>query len=366
MTGWGGAGFRIGPPETGRREPFRAPAALGALLSAVACTTMACAAAPPPPPGAPVADRPVTDGPAMDGPVTDGPVAGGDGPAHPVTRVADLVLPFDAYRPTPGQRALMARARAALLARCMHRRGHAVSPPRPDAAAVAAGDPGNSRRYGVADPGRARRRGYHLPPSAPSGTAWDSGLSRSARRDLDGAPGHPGCAERVTTELSGPDPAPAAADPVTGALRESAARATATDWQWLALQDARTVEQAARHPAVVEAAARWSACMERAGHPYPSPEAAIADPRWDLRSDAVTAPERRTATADTACKWSSGLVSAWYAADAAAQRAVIAAEPARFAALRDDLRARLARAADLTADVTGDLTGDLTSAVLER
>ncbi|MFI6787607.1 hypothetical protein ACIBG4_09765 [Nonomuraea sp. NPDC050383] len=329
MTGWGGAGFRIGPPETGRRGPSRAPAALGALLSAVACTTVACAAAPPPPPGVPVVDRPVTDEP-----VRDGPVAGADGPAHPVTRVADLVLPFDAYRPTPGQRALMARTRAALLARCMHRRGHAVSPPRPDAAAVAAADPGNSRRYGVADPGRARRRGYHLPPSGPSGTAWDSGLSRSARRDLDGAPGHPGCAERATALLSGPAPAnPATAD------------AGPADWQWLALQDARTVEQAARHPAVIEAAARWRACMERAGHPYPSPEAAIADPRWDLRSDAVTAPERRTATADTACKWSSGLVSAWYAADAAAQRAVIAAEPARFAALRDDLRARLALAA---------------------
>ncbi|MBN6050823.1 hypothetical protein JYK22_02665, partial [Nonomuraea sp. RK-328] len=222
----------------------------------------------------------------------------------------------------------MARARAALLARCMHRRGHAVHPPSPDAAAYAAGDPGNSRRYGVADPRRARRHGYHLPPSRPPGQGWDAALGRSARRDLDGAPGRPGCDERATAELD--------------------RRVTpGADWQWLALQDARTVERTARHPAVVAAVARWKTCMERAGHPYPSPEAAIADPRWDLRSATVTAREKRTATADTACKWSSDLVPAWYAADVAAQQAVVAAAPDRFAALRDDLRARLDRAAEV-------------------
>ncbi|MEV0195476.1 hypothetical protein [Nonomuraea sp. NPDC050691] len=314
LTGCGGAGFRIGPPETGRRGPARAPAALGALLTAT-CAAVACTAAAP---------LPATP-----------PLTGATSPPPPA-RVADLVLPFDAYRPTPGQRALMARARAALLARCMHRRGHAVSPPRPDAAAFAAGDPGNSRRYGVADPRRARRHGYHLPPSKPPGQGWDAwetALGRSARRDLAGTPGRPGCDERATAELaSRTGPAPGSPPP---------------DWQWLALQDARTVEQAARHPAVVEAVTRWKTCMERAGHPYPSPEAAIADPRWNLRSAAVTAREKRTATADTACKWSSGLVPAWFAADVAAQRAVVAAEPARFAALRDDLRARLDGAAEV-------------------
>ncbi|NUW32588.1 hypothetical protein HTZ77_14265 [Nonomuraea sp. SMC257] len=314
LTTCGGAGFRIGPPETGRRGPTRGPAVLGALLTS-ACAAVACTAAPPP------ATPPSLAPPSL---------APSSLAVPPPTRVADLVLPFDAYRPTPGQRALMARARAALLARCMHRRGHAVSPPRPDAAAYAAGDPGNSRRYGVADPEPARRNGYHLPPSRPSsqGRSWDVTLGRSARRALDGTPGRPGCDERATAEQA----------------RRTSPEA---DWQWLALQDARTVAETAGHPAVVEAVARWKTCMERAGHPYPSPEAAIADPRWDLRSAAVTAREKRTATADTACKWSSGLVPAWFAADAAAQRAVIAAEPGRFADLRDDLRARLDRAAEV-------------------
>ncbi|GAA3147386.1 hypothetical protein [Nonomuraea roseoviolacea] len=325
LTTCGGAGFRIGPPETGRRGPTRGPALLGALLTG-ACAAVCAAGCAPAPPPATLPLPPSASPPGAAPPLRPSvPLPPG---APPPVRVADLVLPFDAYRPTPGQRALMARARAALLARCMHRRGHAVSPPRPDAAAYAAGDPGNSRRYGVADPARARRHGYHLPTSGPPGPGWDAALGRSARRDLHGTPGRTGCDERVTAELD---------------------RRTnpGADWQWLALQDARTVEGTARHPAVVAAVARWKTCMERAGHPYPSPEAAIADPRWDLRSAAVTAREKRTATADTGCKWSSGLVPAWFAADTAAQRAVIAAEPARFASLRDDLRARLDRAAEV-------------------
>jgi hypothetical protein len=61
----------------------------------------------------------------------------------------------------------------------------------------------------------------------------------------------------------------------------------------------------------------------------------------------VTEEEKQTATADTACKWSSGLVAAWYAADAELQRAVIRDNADRFAALRANLKQRLSRASRL-------------------
>ncbi|MEU8249783.1 hypothetical protein [Nonomuraea sp. NPDC048916] len=241
-----------------------------------------------------------------------------------VTGVAGLVLPFDAYKPTAAQRALLADAHAGLLAQCMRRHGFAVSPPPADAAVIAATDPGNSRRYGIADLARARRYGYHLARSATAGTAWDDRLSQAARHRLYGSSGRPGCVGRASAMIGGGAPK--------------------ADWRWLALQDSRTLDQAADQPAVTEAAGRWKACMERAGLRYPTPEAAIADRRWNLEQATVTAREKRTATADTACKWSSGLVAAWFAADAALQRAVIAAEPDRFAMLRANLRHRLARA----------------------
>jgi hypothetical protein len=87
--------------------------------------------------------------------------------------------------------------------------------------------------------------------------------------------------------------------------------------------------------------------MGQAGESYPAPEAAIADSRWDLDKPAVSEDEKQTATADTTCKWSSGLVAAWFTADAELQRAVVRDNPDRFAALRDNLKQRLARASAL-------------------
>ncbi|WP_049556585.1 hypothetical protein [Nonomuraea sp. SBT364] len=273
------AGFRIFP-ETGGRVPL-----LLAALLLTGCTT------PEAPPG--------------------------------VTSVADLVLPFDAYKPASGQRALLANAHNLLVVRCMRRHGVTVDPPGEDAAAIAAADPGNTRRYGVADPRQAAEHGYHLaggPPVKP----WTAKLSRVARRQLNG---RQGCLDRADAQLS--------------------RGATKADWSWLALQDSLTLEQAAREPAVSQAADRWKACMERAGHAYPSPEAAIADRRWHLEKPEVSDEEKQTASADVACKWSSGLVAAWYAADADLQRAVVRDNDRRFAAFRDNLSKRLDRATAL-------------------
>ncbi len=289
------AGFRTAP-ETGRHA--KPPLVLGALLVAVtACT------------------HPQRE----------------PEPAPGISGVADLTLPFDAYKPTPAQRALLGNAHNLVVVRCMRRHGFAVHPPSTDQQAIAAADPGNTRRYGVVDPAHAERFGYHLarPATPPQTPEWAAELRQAARRHLYGKQGRPGCLDRAPDAL--------------------ARKAPKADWQWLALQDARTLERAAQRPAVRQAVVRWTACMRAAGHSYPSPEAAIADPRWTLEEAEITAEETRVAVADTSCKWSSGLVSAWFTADTELQRRVVLKHSGRFADLRANLGTRLDRATTLLA-----------------
>ncbi|MBE1588673.1 hypothetical protein ACFPOI_54740 [Nonomuraea angiospora] len=249
--------------------------------------------------------------------------------------MSELVLPFDAYKTTPEQRAVLGNAHNQLVVQCMRKQGITIDPPAEDAAAIAAVDPGNSRRYGVADIEAAKIYGYHLarPPSPDTTGAWAGKLPKPARHRLYGTAADRGCLDRATLTLD-----------------KGSAKA---DWPWLSLQDSLTLEQAAKDPSVTAAAKRWETCMGQAGHSYPAPEAAIADGRWDLDKPTVTEEEKQTATADTMCKWSSGLVVAWFSADAELQRAVVRDNADRFAALRDNLKQRVARASALLAEHEG-------------
>ncbi|NRQ36444.1 hypothetical protein HII36_32110 [Nonomuraea sp. NN258] len=259
----------------------------------------------------------------------------GQEPARGVRSVSDLVLPFDAYKPTPEQRAVLANARHRLVVRCMRRQGVTVNPPVESAASIAALDPGNSRRYGVVDTAVARRHGYHLarPPGARTSGAWANALPPAARGHLYGDRRRPGCLDRAARTLE--DGGPRA------------------DWSWLGLQDALTLERAAALPEVAAAVERWQACMGQAGHAYAAPESAIADRRWKLEQPAISVVEKATATADTACKWSSGLVAAWYEADAALQRDLVRGHAPRFAAFRANLEHRVRTASRLLASDEG-------------
>ncbi|MEO3874216.1 hypothetical protein ABGB18_35920 [Nonomuraea sp. B12E4] len=256
-----------------------------------------------------------------------------------VSSVSDLVLPFDAYKTTPEQRAILGNAHNHLVVRCMRKQGITIAPPAEDSDTLAAIDPGNSRRYGVVDIEAARRHGYHLarPPAPDTTGAWTGELSKTTRHRLYGTAADRGCLDRATQAL------------------DKGARGA--DWSWLSLQDSLTLEQAAKDPSVTGAVKRWQACMSQAGHPYPAPEAAIADGRWDLEKPAVSEDEKQTATADTSCKWSSGLVAAWFAADAALQRAVIRDNADRFTAFQENLRYRLARASALLSEDKGRQVG---------
>ncbi|WP_336207519.1 hypothetical protein [Nonomuraea sp. LPB2021202275-12-8] len=246
----------------------------------------------------------------------------GQQPASGVNDVGELVLPFDAYKPTPAQRAILGNAHNLVVAQCLRRRGVTVHPPGWDASAIAT-DPGNTRRYGVVDPEQAERHGYHLarPATTPAASTWTAELGKAARRHLYG---EQGCLDRAPEVL--------------------ARGAPAADWPWLAQRDSRILERAGKRPAVRQARVRWKSCMAAAGHSYASPEAAIADPRWNLEQPAISAEEKRVAIADTGCKWSSGLVAAWFAADAELQREVVLGQADRFADLRTNLGKRLDRA----------------------
>ncbi|TMR99072.1 hypothetical protein [Nonomuraea basaltis] len=296
LTRNGSADFRDWPPETGRRGLL---ASTLLLLSVAAC--------------------------AADEPRQESRAPG-------VTSVSQLVLPFDAYKTTPEQRAILGNAHNLLVIRCMRKQGVTIDPPAEDPAAIAAVDPGNSRRYGVVDTEAARHYGYHLarPPSPGTTRSWAAKLPKPARHRLYGTAAHRGCLDRASLTLG------------RGARK--------ADWPWLSLQDSLTLEQAAKHPSVTAAVKRWQSCMSQAGHSYPAPEAAIADSRWDLDKQAVSEDEKQTATADTACKWSSGLVVAWHAADADLQRALIRDNADRFAALRANLEHRLRQASGVLAE----------------
>ncbi|NUP77826.1 MAG: hypothetical protein HOV96_09805 [Nonomuraea sp.] len=298
----GSAGFRAWPPETG----WRGLLAGTLLLSAAACATEVR-----------VPER---------------------APAG-VTSVSQLVLPFDAYKPTPEQRAVLGNAHNHLVVRCMSRRGLTVTPPAETAAELAAIDPGNSRRYGVVDTDAAQRYGYHLarPSSPDTSAAWAAKLPKRTRHRLYGTAADRGCLDRASSELD-------------GGTRKA-------DWPWLGLQDSLTLEQAAKAPKVVAAVKRWQSCMSQAGHSYPAPEAAIADSRWDLDKPHVTEEEKQTAVADTTCKWSSGLVAAWFAADSELQRALVRDNGDRFDALTANLRQRLERASRLVSAHEGREVG---------
>ncbi|MEV1166946.1 hypothetical protein [Nonomuraea sp. NPDC049784] len=249
-----------------------------------------------------------------------------------VSSVSELVLPFDAYKTTPEQRAILGNAHNQLVVRCMRKKGTTIDLPEEDPVTIAAVDPGNSRRYGVSDTVAAKNFGYHLARlHFPDMTgAWAGKLSKPARHRLYGSAVDRGCLDKATLTLG------------KGAQK--------ADWPWLALQDSLTLEQAAKHPSVTEAVKRWQSCMSQAGHSYQAPEAAIADSRWKLDKPAISEKEKQVAFADTTCKWSSGLIAAWFAADAELQRTLIRDNPERFAALRANLKQRLARASGLLAE----------------
>jgi hypothetical protein len=217
------------------------------------------------------------------------------GSSPPVRQPEDrIVLPFDGYRLSSGDIAVIRAAEDELMRRCMEGAGYDWTRPAPRTAGAA----GNARRYGVADEPTARRHGYHTPDDP--GEARDLEAQRSWRAALGPAEkqalfGEGGCADEAAARLR-------AGGAVPGA-------------QWFTSYDFESVDASATAPPVRSALSRWRTCMSERGFAYDTPLAAIEDPSWKLDAKRVTSQEVAVAVADVGCKRESDLVAVRAAAD---------------------------------------------------
>ncbi|MGW1501192.1 hypothetical protein ACWCQW_21875 [Streptomyces mirabilis] len=76
-------------------------------------------------------------------------------------------------------------------------------------------------------------------------------------------------------------------------------------------------------PKAVSAFNRWSQCMSTAGYSYKSPMDAMRDPRWNWKSGSPSHEEISTARRDVQCKQNTGVVNAWFRAEADLQESDI-------------------------------------------
>ncbi|MFI1328825.1 hypothetical protein ACH4U7_01525 [Streptomyces sp. NPDC020845] len=235
-------------------------------------------------------------------------------PPAPTREVRNLVLPFDAYTLDSPQVARIAVAQDRLIGSCMARSGfHWLRLPERRTESWP-----NRGRYGLIEAEPAKRYGYHpLPdPRSEAAEAWiarrEQGLTPKERTAAYGRDGTSGCEKEAHSEL----------------LRN----VPKVDFGRLDRISADTYERAKRHPDVVKAFARWSACMRAEGFHYPDPMAANNDPRWT--GDSPSQVEIATARADVACKRRTSLVRIWWRTEADYQAQQIRQHAKWFAQIR--------------------------------
>jgi hypothetical protein len=241
-----------------------------------------------------------------------------------------LVLPLDAYGPSPREQRTIDRAEAIAFDRCMARLGFPATGPH---VPVTPADP-HRDRYMLADARAAHSRGYH-PPAAEQAAA-DAAARRTLPADYVTAAGGRGAARLHGVPVPrGGCAAEAAARLRTDASgRDLAVVTRLRDWGW---------DRAQRDSRVLGVFARWSACMAEAGYAYRTPLDANDDPAF--AADRPTRAEIATAVADVACKTRVGVVDTWAAVEAAYQRVAIAGHGAELRRARAVVSAQLAAAA---------------------
>ncbi|MBK3591768.1 MULTISPECIES: hypothetical protein [Streptomyces] len=253
----------------------------------------------------------------------------------------DLRLPLDTYLFSPSEQQRMEEARAALDTTCMRRLGldydpGPVGPPLGPRSLM-------DRRYGVTDEAEAASDGYHLgdrdprtrtaPTREPLTDAENSALLGSSQGASagDGAslpdgrtvPAG-GCVGESTKALAGGGQL-GPTDPVRKANAETFKSSMA---------DAR----------VVKVFGAWSRCMEKRGHAYADPFAAMSESRFQGAEPAPDEPE--VAVADVACKKRTNLVGTWFAVETAQQEKLIARNRSTFDDALKSKKEQLSRAAE--------------------
>ncbi|MFF2330135.1 MULTISPECIES: hypothetical protein [unclassified Streptomyces] len=183
----------------------------------------------------------------------------------------------------------------------------------------------DARRYGISERTVAAQRGYHLgeEPSGAAAPQSATALSVPERQVLSGrAPDgrklttpvrnkdvpEGGCAGYAERTVYGERPAGAQqGDDLVARLRHEAFERSRSDHRVAAVNR------------------KWSSCMRGKGFTYRDPDAAIEDPRWDLRSAGPSRAEVAVATADISCKLRTNLLGVNVAVETEYEYAAIAA-----------------------------------------
>ncbi|SEH03156.1 hypothetical protein SAMN05444920_13360 [Nonomuraea solani] len=255
-----------------------------ALLSSAAC------AAPAPQTASKASDRPVID---------------------PSAEARALHLPFDTYKRTETDIALVERAADVLTSQCLTKKGYSRSA-LPGVTVIEAP---NRRRYGVMEPLVAKQAGYRAPLTSAEKERERAGRARGGYRDA---------AERS-----------AARD----CLQDSTDRVylDGTESPLLTRLEREIFEQARTKDLHVRAALdKWRSCMRARGQKeYADPLAAAADDRWKDPGSANA--QTATAVADVACKEETGLVEVWRRTEEKLQTAALKQHPADLDQVRRTL-----------------------------
>ncbi len=245
------------------------------------------------------------------------------GPTAPGGSDYTYRLPLAAYSYSDAEYAVIESAQQILARDCMKGFGLSCRPVRKSVSGVT-----SDRRYGISDMAVAARYGYHLPPQPPDPAPE---LGAEQREVLYGkkpafrgkAVPDAGCLGSAVRKLAKPYAYPAG---VTAASAVSAEGFRAST----------------RDRGVEALFARWSARMKEKGYRYTSPLDPFRDPAFT--DGRVSAGERRTATADMACKERTRLRESWLRAEAGIQRGMIRKRITVLRRLRDLHRRKVSAA----------------------
>ncbi|MFE2559776.1 hypothetical protein ACFXGT_27875 [Streptomyces sp. NPDC059352] len=245
----------------------------------------------------------------------------------------EIRLPLDSYALTRTQRDDFYEAVYAISSECMKEFG--LEWPKPAQGKSPATD--NSRRYGVIDLPQAKKFGYGVP--LPDGMTHEEALkigheniertrrlSQGARnvytgegaKTFDGkAVPHGGCRGRAYANLGLPP--------------EGMISTTLDAMRYEAWDRARNSR------IVIDAVARWSTCMDKAGYAYKTLEEAVGDPSWRRQGD-PSEEEISAATTDITCKREVMLVEKWHAVEMENQKLLMREREDVLGELKRELR----------------------------
>lgn len=254
---------------------------------------------------------------------------------------SEVVLPLDAYTFGAEEHQTVSLAAWQLIADCVDRFGdrYTASKPSTDTEALPHFAVSHARRYGLASVESAMVNGYRAPQELPGLTTkggWDPTpeeltLVRGASRppiplDVDGnALPDGGCLAEANRQLGSDD------------------LADQFHYPFPDLLGAQTHDLAEEDSRVRVAMRDWSACMERSGYQYRD----VWEPINRAWPTPMSDEEVNTATADVLCKHEVNLVGIWSTVEAAYQAQAIEQHRDELDALREQLDAELAKAAQV-------------------